>query len=89
MLPEEEINEAFENNSDCYADTRKHQYDEEDIVVMAMTKGKFAEVVKELLAQPEAVKRGVSEEYCNDGYYENKIGELKNDLTIKTTSNVV
>lgn len=48
------INQLFENNFDCYADTWKDNHDTvpptkiEGDVVLAMTKEKFVEVVKEL-----------------------------------------
>lgn len=56
-VSDEEIGQLFENNSDCYADTRKpvefnpHQMVEGD-VVMAMTKERFIKVVRDKLTTP-------------------------------------
>jgi hypothetical protein len=50
MLSEEEIKQAFDNNSDCYGDTANNEF-----TIAAMTKEKFTEVVKELLAANERI----------------------------------
>jgi len=51
-MTKESLSQLFENNFDCYADTKQPNCDGD--VIMAMTKEKFVEVVAEFLDKEKA-----------------------------------
>lgn len=68
---QKELEQIFENRFDCYADTT------DESVVMAMSKKRYIEVLKELkilnIQNVTVAKRTVCE--CTDLYYRYDLGE--------------